>query len=163
MFYVEYQRVSTGTIFSHKNMKTYLSRPKKGTFGGLPGISLSRGRDIAEHRKKHIFKHSFSPATPLSPLLVGCLDGCRVGCCVVVMLFLLSLFTLLPRCQHCHHHHRPHTVTPATAATAVGQRGGGRLLHKRRQQPPQSAQAVCWALESRASLDRPLPAGRAGG
>jgi hypothetical protein len=30
-------------FFEHKNIKTYLSRPKKGTFGGLPGIALSRG------------------------------------------------------------------------------------------------------------------------
>jgi hypothetical protein len=30
-------------FFEHKNIKTYLSRPKKGTFGGLPGVVLSRG------------------------------------------------------------------------------------------------------------------------
>jgi hypothetical protein len=46
------ERVSTGIIFSHKNIKTYLSCPKKGTFGGLPGVALSRGQDIAGHRKK---------------------------------------------------------------------------------------------------------------
>jgi hypothetical protein len=30
-------------FFSHKNIKTYLSHPKKVTFGGLPGVALSRG------------------------------------------------------------------------------------------------------------------------
>jgi hypothetical protein len=30
-------------FFSHKNIKTYLSCPKKGTFGGLPSVALSRG------------------------------------------------------------------------------------------------------------------------
>jgi hypothetical protein len=29
--------------FLHKNIKTFLSRPKKGTFGGLAGVALSRG------------------------------------------------------------------------------------------------------------------------
>jgi hypothetical protein len=29
-------------LFSHKNIKTYLSHTKKGTFGGLPGVALSR-------------------------------------------------------------------------------------------------------------------------
>ncbi len=33
------KRVSTGTFFSHKNIIIYLSRPKKGTFGGLPGVT----------------------------------------------------------------------------------------------------------------------------
>jgi hypothetical protein len=30
-------------FFSPKNTKTYLSLQKKGTFGGLPGVALSRG------------------------------------------------------------------------------------------------------------------------
>jgi hypothetical protein len=30
-------------FFHIKNIKTYLSRPKKGTFRGLPGVALSRG------------------------------------------------------------------------------------------------------------------------
>ncbi len=111
-------------FISHKNMKTYLSRQKKGTFGGLPGVALSRGRDIAGHRKKHSFEHSFSPATQLSPLCVGCLVGCCVGCCLIVMLLSLSSFTLLPRCQHRRRRHRRHAAATATAATAIGRRGG---------------------------------------
>jgi hypothetical protein len=35
--------------FLHKNIKTYLSCKKKGTFGGLAGIALSRGQDIPGH------------------------------------------------------------------------------------------------------------------
>jgi hypothetical protein len=30
-------------FFSHKNIKTYFSCQKKGTFRGLPGVALSRG------------------------------------------------------------------------------------------------------------------------
>jgi hypothetical protein len=37
------QAVSTGTFLLHKNIKTYLSRAKKGTFKGLAGVALSRG------------------------------------------------------------------------------------------------------------------------
>jgi hypothetical protein len=70
------------------------------------------------------FEHSFSPATQLSPLLVGCLVGFRVGCCVVVMLLSLSLFTLLPRCQHRRRRHHRHAAAAATAATAIGRQGG---------------------------------------
>jgi hypothetical protein len=47
----QHQRVSTGTFFSHKNIKSYLSHPKKGTFGGLPGIALSRGQDMLDTEK----------------------------------------------------------------------------------------------------------------
>ncbi len=107
-------------FFSHKIIKTYLSHPKKGTFGGLPGVALSRGQDMLD-TEKHIFEHSFFPATQLSPLRVGCLVSCCVGCCVVVMLLSLSSFTLLPRCQHCRCHYHWHT---AAAATAVGWQGG---------------------------------------
>ena len=53
-------------FFSHKNIETYLSRPQKGTFGGLLGVALSRGQHIAGHRKKHSFTHSFFPSIPLS-------------------------------------------------------------------------------------------------
>jgi hypothetical protein len=112
------------TIFLYKNIKTYLSCPKKGTFRGLPGIALSRGQDIAGHRKKHSFKHSFSPTSQLSSIRVGCLVGCCVGCCVVLMLLLLSSFTLLPCWQHRRHHHRRRAAAADTAATAVGRQGG---------------------------------------
>ncbi len=102
--------MSTGTIF-HKNIKTHFSRPKKGTFGGLPGVVLSRGRDIPGHSKKHRFTHSFFPAIQLSPLRVGCLVGCRVGCCVVV-----PPPPLAPRrCPHRRHRRRSASrMTPAT-------------------------------------------------
>ncbi len=43
------QAVSTGTIFLHKNITTYLPHMKKGTFEGLAGVALSRGRDIPGH------------------------------------------------------------------------------------------------------------------
>ncbi len=73
---------------SLKNIKTYLSHPKKGTFGGLAGVALSRGWDIPLDTKKKIFAHSFIPPAQLFPLCVGCLVGCHVGCCVVVVLLL---------------------------------------------------------------------------
>jgi hypothetical protein len=52
--------------FFHIKTKTYLSRPQKGTFKGLPGVALSRGQHIAGHQKKHSFTHSFFPSAPLS-------------------------------------------------------------------------------------------------
>jgi hypothetical protein len=45
-YYCNLKSVSTGTIFSHKNINIPFP-PKKGTFGGLPGIALSSGRDIS--------------------------------------------------------------------------------------------------------------------
>ncbi len=120
--------MSTGTTFftqKHKNI-LYLSHLKRGTFGGLAGMALSRGRGIPGHwKKKHSFTHSFFLAAQLFPLRVGCLVGWRVGCCVVVMLLPLSLFTLLPRCQHrlcCHCWHA------AAAAPTIGRHGGWRYL-----------------------------------
>ncbi len=119
-------------FFSPKNIKTYLSCPKKGTFGGLAGVALSRGGDIPGHQKKHSFKHRFFPAAQLFPIRVGCHVVCCVGCCVVVVLLSFSLFTLLPRCKHrCRRHH---WHAAATTATAVGWHEGWHYL-------------IVWAIE----------------
>jgi hypothetical protein len=94
------EAMSTGTIFLHKNMETYLSRPKKRYLWRSGWRSTVHGlRHTWTLKKKHSFTHSFFPAAQLLPLRVGCLVGCCVGCCVVVMLLLLSLFTLLPHCN----------------------------------------------------------------
>jgi hypothetical protein len=75
-------------------------------------------------KKKHSFTHSFFPATQLFPLRVGCLVGCRVGCCVVVDVLLccccvvvivfIYFVAALPKplppppsaCRRCCHRHR---------------------------------------------------------
>ncbi len=44
-----------------------------------PGVEI-----YLDTEKNHSFEHSFFPAALLLPLCVACLDGCRVGCCVVV-------------------------------------------------------------------------------
>jgi hypothetical protein len=118
-------------------------------------------------QKKHSFKHSFFPAIQLFPLCVGCLVGCCVGCCVVVMLLSLSLFTLLPHCQHRRCHHRWHAAAtigmpPPPPLPSDGKEDDACYTNAD-SSPATSAQAVCRALESRALLDRPLPAGRACG
>jgi hypothetical protein len=87
--------------------------PEKGTFRVLPGVALSRGRDIPGHSRKNTVWNTVS----FPPLNYPCLVGCCVGSCFVVMLLSVSLFTLLPRCQHRHRHHHWHA---AAAATAVG-------------------------------------------
>ncbi len=38
-------------FFLQENITTYLSCPKKGTFKGLAGVALSRGRDIPGLKK----------------------------------------------------------------------------------------------------------------
>ncbi len=76
-----------------------------------PGVETYLGTE-----KKHSFTHSFFPATQLSPLRVGCLVGCHVGCCVVV---------LPPPSAPCCRRHRRHShwsssrMTPATQTPAV--------------------------------------------
>jgi hypothetical protein len=47
-------------FFSPKNTTTYLSHQKKGTFGGLPGIALSRGQDIPGHSRKNTVLNTIS-------------------------------------------------------------------------------------------------------
>jgi hypothetical protein len=116
-------------FISHKNIKTYLSRPKKGTFGGLPGVALSIGRDIAGHRKKHSFEHSFSPAIQLTPppCWLSCWLSCWLLCCCHVVVVVFAYFVaalptppLPPPSARCRHRHRRHhrqlarRMTPAT-------------------------------------------------
>jgi hypothetical protein len=134
--------MSTGTIFSHKNIPF---PPKKRYIRRSAWCSTVQGSTHSwTLKKKHSFEHSFSPPTQLSPLRIGCLVGCRVGCCVVVMVLLLSFFTLLPHCQHrlppppsARHHRRhcrwlarrmtPATQMPTAARRRNGNEGGGQL------------------------------------
>ncbi len=95
-------------LFSHKNIKTYRSRPKKGTFGGLPGVALSReGSRHTWTLKKNIVSHIVSfPPLNYPPSVLAVL--------LVVMLVVVLL------CRR----HRWHPAATTTAATAVGRRAG---------------------------------------
>ncbi len=69
--------------FEHRSLDTFPARKKVHSEVCLalhcPGVET-----YLDTEKKHSFTHSFFPATQLSPLRVGCLVGCHVGCCVVV-------------------------------------------------------------------------------
>ncbi len=82
-------------FFSHKNIKTYLSRPKKGTFGGLPGITklcsklffLCPGVETYLDTKKNIVSNIVSPPplnyppSMLAVFLVVVLVVVLLSCC----------------------------------------------------------------------------------
>ncbi len=95
-------------FFSHKNIKTYPSRLKKGTFVGLPGVALSRGQHIQGHQKKNIVSHivSFPPLNYPPPMLD-------------VLLVVVLVVVLLSCCCHCLHLRCCHVANTA-AATMVG-------------------------------------------
>jgi hypothetical protein len=97
-------------FFSPKNIKTYLSRPKIGTFGGLAGAALSRGQDIPEHWK-NIVSHivSFLPLN-YSPSVLAVL--------VVVMLVVVLLLCCCC-CLHLLHCRVANTAATTAAATAT--------------------------------------------
>ncbi len=148
-------------FLSPKNTKTYLSPQKKGTFGGLPGVALSRGQDIPGHsRKKTVLNTvSFPPLNYSHSLLAVLLV-------VVLVVVLLSCCCRCLRLLCCH-------VTNTAAAATVGTPPPPLLpsvgeeddvcYTNTKSSPTTSAQAVCRTLEFCTLLDRPLPAGRAGG
>jgi hypothetical protein len=70
--------------FLHKNIKTYLSRPIKGTLEGLAGIEVARGQDIPGHSKKNIVPHIVSIPLLNFPLYV-----------LVVLLVVMLVIVLL--------------------------------------------------------------------
>ncbi len=150
-------------FFSHKNIKTYLSHPKKGTFGGLPGVALSRGRDIPGHRKKHSFEHSSLPPLNYPPSVLAVL---LVVMLVVVLLSCCCCCLCLLCCR----------IANTTAAATVGMppppppppppsvgKEDDACYTNANSSPPMSAQTVCQALESHALLDWPLLTGHTGG
>jgi hypothetical protein len=152
--------MSTGTFFSPKNTKTYLSRQKKGTFGGLPGVALSRGQDIPGHSRKNTVLNTVSflplnyPPSELAVLLVVVLVVVLLSCCCCCLHLLCCRVT--------------NTATAATVGTlppppppSVGKEDDACYTNTDSSLAT-LAQAVCRALKSRASLDRPLPAGRVG-
>jgi hypothetical protein len=100
-------------FYSHKNIKTYLSRPKKGTLEVFLALHCPGVETYLHTEKKHSFTHNFSPAIQLSPLCVGSLVGFHVGCCVVV-----SPPSLAPLCPRHRRHRRwsANRMTPATRA-----------------------------------------------
>ncbi len=69
-------------------------------------------------------------------------------CCHVVVVVFVYFVAALP------------TLLPPPPPPSVGEEDDACYTDS---SPATSAQAVCRVLESRASLDRPLPAGRAGG
>jgi hypothetical protein len=153
--------MSTGTIFSPKNIKTYLSRQKKGTFGGLAGIALSRGCDIPGQSKKNTVSNIVS----FPPLNYSPAD-------LAVLLVVVLVVVLLSYCCRCLCLLCCRIANTAAAATVsmlplpplplVGEEDDACFTNAH-SSPAMSAQAVCRALESRTSLDRPLLASRADG
>jgi hypothetical protein len=150
-------------FFSPKNTKTktYLSRQKKGTFGGLPGVALSKGRDIPGHSRKNTVLNTVSfPPLSYSPSVLA------------VLLVVVLVFVLLSCCCCCLCLLCCRVANTAAAATVrmplplpppwVGKEDDV-CYRNADSSPATSAQAVCRAMESRASLERPLPAYRAGG
>jgi hypothetical protein len=92
-----------------------------------------------------------------------------------ILLVVVLVVVLLSCCCHCLHLLCCRIANTAAAATVgtppppplpplplVGKEDDA-CYRNADSSPPMSAQAVCWALESRASLDRPLPASCAGG
>ncbi len=132
-------------LFSPKNIKTYLSCPKKGTFGGLAGVALSRGRGIPGHWKKHSFTHSFFPTAQLFPppcwlsYWLLCWLLCCCGVVVVVFVyFAAALPTPLPLPPPAHHHrchcHRHRLAWRLTLSHCLGhwierQKKSGTKIH----------------------------------
>jgi hypothetical protein len=150
-------------FFSHKNIKTLLSHPKKGTFGGLPGVALSRGRDIAGHRKKTIVLNIVSlPPLNYPPLCwLSCWLSCWLLCCchvvVVVFVYFVAALPIPPpppqlACR-CRRHRRrccwsARRMTPATGTLIAAPHVGASCL------PGVGIPRV---------MDQPLLAGLAGG
>jgi hypothetical protein len=147
-------------FFSPKNIKTYLSRQKKATFRGLPGVALSRGQDIPGHSKKNTVLNivsflplNYSPSV-LAVLLVVVLVVVLLSCCCCCL------------CLLCCH------VVNTTAAATVGMplppplplvgEEDDACYRNANSSPATLVQAGFRAMESRALLDRPLPAGCAG-
>jgi hypothetical protein len=141
-------------FFSHKHIKTYLSHPKKGTFRGLPGVALSRGLDIAGHIKNIVSNIVSLPPLNYPPPVLA------------VLLVVMLVVVLLSCCCHCLCLLCCRVANTAAAATvgmppppppppppSVGKEDDA-CYRNADSSPPTSAQAVCWALESRVSLDR---------
>jgi hypothetical protein len=151
-------------FFSHKNIKTSYSRPKKGTFGGLPGVSLSRGQDIAGQRRKNTVSNivsllplNYSPSV-LAVLLVVVLVVVLLSCCCCCLCLLYCPVANTATAATVGMPPPPPPPPPPSVGKEVDAchtNADSRLLT--------STQAVCRALESRASLDWPLPASLAGG
>jgi hypothetical protein len=138
-------------FFSPKNTKTYFSHQKKGTFGGLPGVALSRGQDIPGHSRKNTVSNTVSfPPLNYSPsvlavLLVVVLVVVLLSCCCCCLCFLCC-----------------HVANTAAAATAgmppplplpSVSKEDDACYTNADSSPATSAQAFYQALESRMLLD----------
>jgi hypothetical protein len=75
-------------FFSHKNIKTYLSRPKKGTFGGLPGEALSsvKLKCCANHVMKYQFMR-FDKIYCIRVSQISAIAICELSICEFSILF----------------------------------------------------------------------------
>jgi hypothetical protein len=148
-------------FFSPKNTKTYLSRQKKDIFGGLPGVALSRGRDIPGHSRKNTVLNTVSfPPLNYSPsmlvvLLVVVLVVMLLSCCCRCLCLLCCRVANTPAATTVG-------ILPSPPLLLVGEEEDACYTNAN-SSPATWAQAVCRALESRASLDRPHPANCAGG
>jgi hypothetical protein len=113
-------------FFSPKNTKTYLSRQKKGTFGGLPGVALSRGQDIPGHSRKKQFRTQFlSRHSIIPPPCWLCYWlSCWLLCCCHVVIFVFVYFVAAlptlpppPPLAHRRRRHRGWSVRRMRPAT----------------------------------------------
>ncbi len=113
--------------FFHPKTQKHTFPARKSTFGGLPGIALSRGRDIPRHSRKNTVSNtvSFPPLnnspSVLAVLMVVVLVVVLLSHVVVVVFvyFVAALPTPLlppPSARRCHHHRRwsARRMTPAT-------------------------------------------------
>jgi hypothetical protein len=124
----------------------------------LSGVALSKGQDIPGHSRKNTVLNTvfftplnYSPSM-LAVLLVVVLVVVLLSCCCCC----LCLFC-------CHIGNTTAAITtvnmlPLPPLPLVSKEDDARYTNAN-SSPPKSAQAVCQALESRVSLDRPLPAG----
>jgi hypothetical protein len=148
-------------FFSPKNTKTYLSCQKKGTFGGLPGVALSRGRDIPGHSRKNTVSNTVSfPPLNYSPSMLAVL---LVVALVVVLLSCCCCCLCLLCCRVANTAAATTIGTPPTPPLPLVDKEDDACYTNTNSIPSTLTQAVCQALESHASWDRPLPAGYMGG
>jgi hypothetical protein len=153
--------VSTGTIFfTQKHKYTSFPPEKRYLRRSAWRCTVQGSRHTWTLQKKHSFEHSFFPPLNYSPS-------------VLAVLLVVVLVVVLLSCCCCCFHLLCCRVANTAAAAAVGMppppsppsvgKEDDACYTNADSSPATLAQTVCQALESRASLDRPLPAGCAGG
>jgi hypothetical protein len=134
--------MSTGTIYFTQKHKNIPFLPENRYLWRSAWHSIVQGsRHTWTLQKKHSFKHSFFPATQLS----CCCHCLHLLCCRVANTVAADTVGM----------------PPPPPPPLIGEEDDACYTNAN-SSPATSAHAVCRALESRALLDRPLPAGHAG-